>query len=551
MKRQKEAKIKGYNIRLTNDDVNGHIKEMTEIFQPLFLLGCKVEDEEKVCLLLSSLPKQYDILVTAFGAADKAPSFQQVTERLLADVTRSSHARPVHQHEEAMKVRSKGGKTTLKCFHCHKEGHFKNSCPLLRQQNKKKTQTQSKLSSFLVEERCLRGEDCLLLTDNEWILDYGATSHMCNDIRLFCEFQRTDSVSITSGDGHKINSLGIGKVRLDLEGEKCTVNDVVCVPGLTHNLISVAKVLKHGGKCNFFLKSGKIIDGIRILSYVNFNHADNQFIVKCVPVKCLAQYGSVLSAENKGKHDLIGDGCLSGSKEDLWHSRFGHLGTDYLRKLSQKEMVSNFHFDHKKKINFCEFCTMGKHHRSPFPTHSDDQGLNDVLGLIHSDVCSPLPNSFVTFIDDCTRHCWVYTIQSKDQVFSVFKEFKTMVEKVTGKSVKILRSDNGGEHKSRQFKEFTSECGIRHEFTVPKTPEQNGVAERLNRVLIEKVRTMLVQSRLPHSFWAEALNTAVHVHNLSPSRVLGDKTPRELFTGKKPNVAYLRSFGCTAFVHVP
>ena len=126
-----------------------------------------------------------------------------------------------------------------------------------------------------------------------------------------------------------------------------------------------------------------------------------------------------------------------------------------------------------------------------------------------------------------------------------------MVEKVTGKSVKILRSDNGGEYKSWQFKEFTSECGIRHEFTVPKTPEQNGVAERLNRFLIEKVQTMLVQSRLPHSFWAEALNIAVHVHNLSLSRVLGDKTPRELFTGKKPNVAYLRSFGCTAFVHVP
>ena len=224
------------------------------------------------------------------------------------------------------------------------------------------------------------------------------------------------------------------------------------------------------------------MDGIRILSYVNFNHSDNQFIVKCVPVKCMTQYGSVLSAENKGEHDLIGDGCLSGSKEDLWHSRFGHLGTDYLRKLSQKEMVSNFDFDHKKKINFCEFCTMGKHHRSPFPTHSDDQGLNDVLGLIHSDVCGPLPKSlgnnkyFVTFIDDCTRHCWVYAIQSKDQVFSVFKEFKAMVEEVTEKSVKILRSDNSGEYKSRQFKEFTSECGIRHAFTVAKTPEQNGVA---------------------------------------------------------------------------
>ena len=110
---------------------------------------------------------------------------------------------------------------------------------------------------------------------------------------------------------------------MDLEGEKCILNDVICVPGLAHNLISVAKVLKHGGSVIFSKKSGKIMDGKRILSYVNFNHADNHFIVKCVPVKCMTQYGSVLSAENKGEHDLIGDGCLSGSKEDLRHSKFG------------------------------------------------------------------------------------------------------------------------------------------------------------------------------------------------------------------------------------
>ena len=168
-----------YNMTPANDDVNYHIKEMTEIFQSLSLLGCKVEDEEKVCLLLSSLPKQYDTLVTAFGTADKAPSFEQVTERLLADVIRSSQAQPVHQPEEVMKVTSKVGKTTVKCFHCHKEGHFKNSCPLLRQQNKKKTH--SKPSSFLVEEQCLLGEDCRSLRHNKWVLDSGATSHIVGE----------------------------------------------------------------------------------------------------------------------------------------------------------------------------------------------------------------------------------------------------------------------------------------------------------------------------------------------------------------------------------
>ena len=545
-------------MRLTNDDVNSHIKEMTEIFQSLTLLGCTVDDEEKVCLLLSSLPKQYDVLVTAFGAADKAPTFEQVTERLLADVTRSSGARPVHRPEEVMKAWGKRGKTALKCYNCHKEGHFKKNCPLLRQsQNhskKKHFSNSSKQPSSFLAEQCLSGENTGI-KDSKWILDSGATSHMCSDINLFSDFQRTDSVVVTLGDGHKISSVGIGKIHLDLGGEQVILNDVICVPDLAHNMISVTKILKHGGSVTFSNGSGKIINEKRVLAYVKHDDLCNQFVVECVPIRKTKSRDSALNVKEKSKSVVLKD-SQDKTREDLWHCRFGHLGTDNLSKLSHKEMVSNFDYDHKKKVGFCEFCTMGKQTRFPF-SHSDNQSVNDVLGLIHSDVCGPLPNSlgnnkyFVTFIDHYTRHCWAYPIQSKDKVFSVFKEFKAMIEKETGKQIKTLRSDNGGEYKSNEFMEYTTECGIRHEFTIPKTPEQNGVAERLNRVLIEKVRSMLVQSRLPQRFWAEALNTAVHVHNLSPSRVLSDKTPRELFTGRKPNVSYLKSFGCTAFAHIP
>ena len=103
-------------------------------------------------------------------------------------------------------------------------------------------------------------------------------------------------------------------------------------------------------------------------------------------------------------------------------------------------MVTNFDFN-KQNFKFCEFCTLGKHNRSPFP-HSESPRASDANELIHSDVCGPLPDSlgsnkyFVTFIDDSTRHCWAYSIKSKDKVFDVFREFRAMVEKTTGKPIK-------------------------------------------------------------------------------------------------------------------
>ena len=533
-------KKKLYNLRLTGNNVSGHIKEMTELFQSLTLLGCEVEDEEKVCLLLSSLPKQYDILVTALGASEKAPSFEQVTEKLLAGENRSSLT---NTGEEALKAKGKL-RGPMKCFYCHKEGHFKSACPLLKK--KDRNSDKKNVKSFMVKEKCLSGSTSKA-DRNMWILDSGATSHMCNDETLFSDFVANDNVIITLGDGSEIKSTGVGKVMLNCNKEHCMLNDVICVPGLAHNLISVGKIIKYGGAVSFSESEGRIFYDGEYFADAKYDFNEKQFVLNCKPCMTMTNYDSIFAAAD---HDVSTVG-----KEDLWHCRFGHLGADNLSKLSKKEMVTNFDFN-KQNFKFCEFCTLGKHNRSPFP-HSESPRASDANELIHSDVCGPLPDSlgsnkyFVTFIDDSTRHCWAYSIKSKDKVFDVFREFRAMVEKTTGKPIKTLRSDNGGEYKSNAFKEYMTECGIRHEFTVPYTPEQNGAAERLNRVLMEKVRAMLIQSKLPHRFWAEALNTAVHVHNLSPSWLLGDKTPREMFTGKKPNVAYLRSFGCTAYAHVP
>ena len=119
------------------------------------------------------------------------------------------------------------------------------------------------------------------------------------------------------------------------------------------------------------------------------------------------------------------------------------------------------------------------------------------------------------------------------------------------RKLKVLRTDNGGEYTSADFKKYLKKEGVRHELTVPKTPEQNGVAERMNRTLVEAVRSMLAEAKLPHCFWAEALSTAVYLRNRSPTKAVKGMTPFEAWTGDKPIVEHLRAFGCAAHAHGP
>jgi len=125
---------------------------------------------------------------------------------------------------------------------------------------------------------------------------------------------------------------------------------------------------------------------------------------------------------------------------------------------------------------------------------------------------------FVTFIDDKTRWCEIYFLKQKSEVIEKFKEYMQLVENQTGRKIKTLRTDNGKEYVNNEFSTFLKEKGIKHELTNDYTPEQNGVAERKNRTLVEMGRCMMLQSGLPPSFWAESILTANHVRNRVPSR---------------------------------
>lgn len=194
-------------------------------------------------------------------------------------------------------------------------------------------------------------------------------------------------------------------------------------------------------------------------------------------------------------------------------------------------------------LPMCDTCVLGKHARQPFGESNTKS--KRVLELIHSDVCGPMQidslqqsRYFVTFIDDFSRKVVVFCIKKKSMVMDVFKDFKARAENETGQKIIVLRTDNGKEFCNETMDNFLRSAGITHQTTAPYTPEQNGVAERMNRTLLEKARCMLFDAKLPMEFWAEAIVTAAFVVNRIPTRS-SKKSPDELWSKRKPEFSML------------
>ncbi|KAL0858839.1 hypothetical protein ABMA27_011295 [Loxostege sticticalis] len=158
---------------------------------------------------------------------------------------------------------------------------------------------------------------------------------------------------------------------------------------------------------------------------------------------------------------------------------------------------------------------------------------------------------FITFVDDFSRKVYVYFLKNKLDIKSVFERFKNEVENETDRRIKILRTDNGKEYCNNMFLKCLADSGIKHQTSTPYTPEQNGLAERMNRTLVERAKAMLFDANLKKEYWAEAVATAAYIVNRSPSRVLAEVTPFEKWSGKKPNISHLKIFGSKVMVHIP
>jgi transposase InsO family protein len=191
----------------------------------------------------------------------------------------------------------------------------------------------------------------------------------------------------------------------------------------------------------------------------------------------------------------------------------------------------------------CENYLKEKMARKPFGTETRSEFP---LQLIHSDICGPMNvrarhggRYFITFIDDYTRYSHVYFIYHKSKALAYFKKFIIFVENQLDRNVKALRTDHGREYLSDEFKQMCEEKRILRQLTIPYTPQQNEVAERRNRTLLEMVRSMMVQANLPITFWGDALLTAVYILNRVPSKSISS-TRYEIWNNRKSDLSNMR-----------
>lgn len=369
-------------------------------------------------------------------------------------------------------------------------------------------------------------------------IDSGATCHMMNVIEPLSRIVYQSNLINQAEVGRKIASPGFGTLRGIIREENSqlrkidldvVLTDIMIVPSLCMNIISVSKLCDHNYHV-FFEKDKCIIK--------------DQFERTILTAK---RTGGIYKVLVYAPENLMALN-ISCDDTELWHQRLGHLNMQVVRKMIPE-------LKGKNKIE-CKSCFQGKMARVAFGLSNGKH--SELFGLIHSDVCGPFEENaiggyryYVTFIDDKSRYTFVYLIRAKSEVFAKFKEFEVLIRNKYQKTIKILRSDNGGEYLSAEFDNFLKSKGIEKQLSVAYTPQQNGVAERMNRTLVESARTMMIHAKLPKSYWGYAVLNAAFIRNRCISNVLDGKSAFEVVEGRKPDLEKLRVFGCLCYAHVP
>ncbi|GJV97681.1 zinc finger, CCHC-type containing protein [Tanacetum coccineum] len=207
--------------------------------------------------------------------------------------------------------------------------------------------------------------------------------------------------------------------------------------------------------------------------------------------------------------------------------------------------------------SYIEIKGKGKHNKAPFPKKERGRSTSP-LDLVYGDLCRPITpptpsrkKYIFLLVDDYSRYMWVYFLNTKDQAFDTFKEYKKTIENELRTTLKMLRTDRGGEFTSNEFTQYCKENGIARQLTAPYSPQQNGVVERRNRTIMSTTRCMMKATNMPQKFWAEAVRHAIYILNSVPIKALEDITPYEAIKRRKPNLENLRVFGCIAYAKVP
>jgi transposase InsO family protein len=528
------------NSRLEEgESMTAHWTKMTNLFNRLSDLGNPLTEEQKITYIINSVEDDYEATTSGIltWSAEQL-TMARVKEKLLEAYERKKE----RKDDSAMRARFNSrprprGKSGFNaagkpiCYECEEEGHIKRDCPKLKKNQEDLRYKLNRIRGNKAAEEGAEYVGCFYSSPSElssWVIDSGATSHVTADRSLFTEMRRVDATVVVA-NGEKVKARGAGKVEIRVNfGDKILVlHDVLWVPEIDLNLLSVQKLAQQGHEVLFESKNVYMIKGDQwnLIGKMNDRHYRTINMESCH-----------LVSNNQCIHD--------------WHRALGHRNLQDVRRTVPKEKIKEC-----KCSDECQPCIIGKMSRKSFPKAAHE--VESVLDVVVSDICGPMQTEsvgrklyFITFIDVFSGYCQVVFIRNKSEATQETIRFIEKMKTQLNRKPKIFRSDRGKEYLDGKLVNYLKDEGIKQNLTVGYCGEQNGVAERRNRTLVEAGRTLRNDANLPKKFWAEAISYANYTQNRIVNKKKG-KTPFELLFGKVPRYDKVHRFGSDVLMMIP
>ncbi|RDX93292.1 hypothetical protein CR513_24461, partial [Mucuna pruriens] len=500
-----DSVLKRSFYRETGECINGgctslldHLNEFQGIIDQMSGMDIKFEDEILGLLLLNYLPEFYDTFKVSItnSVPNGIVSLQMIKGSVLNKKMRRK-AQDSSSQSEVLVTENKGRnqKKERKKSRSKSKSRYKNENKGKKDKSKEKDDDDdddhvtSAIGDNLVILRDFKLVN-LISDESMWIIDSDDTLHVTLRKEFLTSYTLGGFGVLKMGNNGVIKVIDVGDVFLQTNiGMQLWPRGVKHAPNVRFNLISV-HMLDDSGYDNHF-------------GYGKWKHTiGNLVMIRGEKISKLYWTKALVAKDSVNVMD---------KEASLWHRRLSHISEKVLNCLAKKDMLPGLK---NAELEKCSHYMAGKQTRVSFKKHPPSR-KSELLELVHSNVCGPLKVKsfsgalyFVTFIDDCSRKLWVYTLKSNDQVLENFKHFQALVERQPGKKVKCIRSDNGDEY-CGPFDVYCKQKGIRHEKTHPKTPQLNGLVERMNRTLIERDRCMLSEAspvvaltiEVPNKIW--------------------------------------------------
>ena len=394
-----------------------------------------------------------------------------------------------------------------------------------------------------------------------FIIDSAATISTISNLNYFSSYKPTSTI-VRWGKASTITATYKGEIYIKTDlGYIYLLRDIYYIPNLGINLISINQLtdliaLFMKNKVYLYTPLRKIVAIGKKEESLYHIKAKILYIENSENI-C---YNTINSTTTNSKNSYFPRKAINlkniVNTIRLWHIRLGHISIQPLRLILANTLGTKLPIESIRAFlsQKCRVCLLSKDNRYIYK-RSINPTQFEILERIHSDLGGPLPPTYnnyryyITFLDKKSRYLAINLLNSKSDAYKAFENFKAIAENAKGKRIKEFFTDNGTEYINNQFEMALTKYGISHKLTPTYTKEPNGLIERINLTLFNKVRSMLIQSNSPNYLWGEALNAATYLYNRTPHKSLGYKTPYEVYYGIKPNISNIRTWGSQAYYH--